>query len=247
MAKTKQNTVFIHTTEGDVIERSECAVKTFFNKMYLLGNKLFDANDKVMIEKPLSIKEYPCYLQVNNQNCYYLFNANGKEIARSQKEIEVFFNDWFSFFDKSGIKKLVNSKGEIIVENFVEANFYANGWYTVKFMGEVALYDEDCMCIYSCPYDIVVDQTHNRFIVCYSENRISVFEKNLEPVILNAEAFISIENVYAVKRGNNVEVFLNSGKCNKDKIIWKGTKDEFLSDVCIIDADNNTGIFVESF
>lgn len=247
MEKQKQKTVFVHAGTGSVIERSEYTVnKMFFNKMYLLGDNLYDCLNKVMVNRPLSIREKANFLWVKGCDCYYyLFDCNGNRVAKSSKEIEVYNNGWFSYFDDNDIKKLLNDKFETQVENFEDVNFYANGWYVVKFEGETALYDESGECIYTSSCEIVVDDEHNRFVVCYSEDRVSVFEKDLTPVVLDVEAFVSIENIYAIKRGEMIEMFANSTKNQKDKSIWKGTKDDFLSDVYIMDVNNDADILVE--
>ena len=139
----------------------------------------------------------------------------------------------------------MNNKFETQIENFENVVFSANGWYVVKFAGEIALYDESGECIYSSSFEIGVDDEHNRFVVCYSEDRVSVFEKDLTPVVLDVEAFVSIENIYAIKRGDMIEMFANSTKNQKDKPIWRGTKDDFLSDVCIMDANNDAIVLLD--
>ena len=246
MESKNQNTVFVHAGTGCVIERKEYAVnKMFFNKMYLLGDKLYDCLNKVMVEKPINIMEKADFLLVEGNKYYYLFDNNGNRVVKSLREIEVYHNGWFSYFDDNGIKKLFNNKFEIVIENFEKVNFYVNGWYVVKFDGETALYDESDEHIYSCQFEIDVDDEHNRFVVCYSEDKMSVFEKDLTPVVLDVEAFINIDNIYIIKRDNCIEIFANSTKGQKDKSIWKGSKDDFLSVVCIMDVDNDADVLIE--
>ena len=246
MGNKKQNTVFVHAGTGKVIKREKyISNKVFFNKMYLLGDVLYDAKGNTLIENVLDVKEHQSYLEVENKVGYWLFDEKGKNFTLSHKKFEVFFNGWYAYFDENNVKKLINNTHDVIVTDFLEVYFYLNGWYTVKFLDEYALYGEDGSNIYTSPYEILVDDEHDRFIVCYNEDRISIFEKDLTPVILDVDAFISLENIYAIKRGDVIEIYHKANNSKKDKMLWRGSQDEFLSDVCIMDVNNDADVLVE--
>ena len=63
----------------------------FFNKMYLLGDNLYDCLNKVMVNRPLSIREKANFLWVKGSDCYYLFDCNGN-IEHINKRDYVFKN-----------------------------------------------------------------------------------------------------------------------------------------------------------
>ena len=72
-------------------------------------------------------------------------------------------------------------------------------------------------------------------MICYSEDKISVFEKNLNPLVLNVDAFVVIDELYAVKRGEKIEIFKTDKDAQKDKLVWDGDLTQLMSDDFFID------------
>lgn len=236
MFMENKNCGFVPDDKKNILERSNDGVsKVFFNKMFLLNNALFDANKKKIADNVLSVFEHECLLEVKVKNCFILFDKDGKKLASSLKKFTCFANQWYAFYDKKKERKLVNSENEVVITDFEDVFFYKNGWYVVKFNGEFALYDKNSTNITTSNYEIVVDDVNDRFMICYSEDKISVFEKNLNPLVLNVDAFVVIDELYAVKRGEKIEIFKTDKDAQKDKLVWNGDLTQLMSDDFFID------------